>query len=167
MARTIRASYKAQQEGDFRMNIKSRALGALAGVLAFGLLATTASAVDRPYTEGAVVNVSSIRTEPGMFDEYMKYLAGPYKQLMDEQIKAGIVVSWNVYTVAPQGPHDPDLYLVTTFKNMAALDGLDAKTDPITEKVFGSVDKSTAMAIDREKIRKLVGSQLMRELVIK
>jgi hypothetical protein len=149
------------------MNIKSRALGALAGVLAFGLLATTATAADRPYTEGQVVNVSAIRTQPGMFDEYMKYVAGPYKQLMEEQIKAGIVVSWNVYAVTPQGPDDPDLYLVTTFKNMAALDGLDAKTDPITEKVFGSIDKSTAAAVDREKIRKLMGDQLMRELVIK
>jgi hypothetical protein len=149
------------------MNIKSRALGALAGVLAFGLLATAATAADRPYTEGQVVNVSAIRTQPGMFDEYMKYVAGPYKQLMEEQIKAGIVVSWNVYAVTPQGPDDPDLYLVTTFKNMAALDGLDAKTDPITEKVFGSIDKSTAAAVDREKIRKLMGDQLMRELVIK
>jgi hypothetical protein len=149
------------------MNIKSRALGALAGVLAFGLLATTASAVDRPYTEGQVVNVSAIRTQPGMFDEYMKYVAGPYKQLMEEQIKAGIVVSWNVYAVTPQGPDDPDLYLVTTFKNMAALDGLDARTDPITEKVFGSMEKSTAAAVDREKIRKLMGDQLMRELIIK
>ena len=136
-------------------------------LFAFGLLATTASAVDRPYTEGAVVNVSAIRTEPGMFDEYMKYVAGPYKQLMEEQKKAGIILGWTVYSVVPQGPHDPDLYLVTTFKNMAALDGLDAKTDPITEKVFGSMDKSNSAAIDREKIRKLHGDQLMRELVIK
>ncbi len=65
-----------------------------------------------------------------MFDEYMKYVAGPYKQLMDEQKKAGIIVDWSVYTVVPQGPHDPDLYLITTYKNMAALDGLNEKTDP-------------------------------------
>jgi hypothetical protein len=69
--------------------------------------------------------------------------------------------------VQPQGPNDPDLFLVTTYKNMAALDGLDAKTDPITEKVFGSMDKSTAAAVDREKIRKLMGEQMMRQLVIK
>ena len=39
-------------------------------------------------------------------------------------------MSWAVYTVVPQGPHDPDLYLITTYKNMAALDGLNEKTDP-------------------------------------
>jgi hypothetical protein len=105
------------------MKMKTRALGALAGLLSFVALTGSATAADRVYSEGVVVNVSSIRTEPGMFDEYMKYVAGPYKQLMEEQIKAGIIVSWTVYAVTPQGLDDPDLYLVTTFKNMAALDG--------------------------------------------
>jgi hypothetical protein len=102
-----------------------------------------------------------------MFDEYMKYVAGPYRQLMEEQKKAGIILGWSVYSVVPQGPNDPDLYLITTYKNMAALDGLDDKTDPSVDKVFGSMEKSTAAAIDREKIRKLMGDQLMRELVLK
>ena len=149
------------------MKIKTRALGALLGMCAFGVLATAAVAADRPYTEGVVIDVSAIRTEPGMFDEYMKYVAGPYKQLMDEQKKAGVIVDWSVYTVVPQGPHDPDLYLITTYKNMAALDGLNEKTDPSTEKVFGSVDKSNAAVADREKIRKLMGSHLMRKLELK
>jgi len=149
------------------MSIGNRALGALLGMFAFVALGNVAVAADRPYTEGNVVNVSAIRTQPGMFDEYMKYIAGPYKQLMDEQQKAGIIVSWGAYSVQPQGPNDPDLFLVTTYKNRAALDGLDAKTDPITEKVFGSMDKSTAAAVDREKIRKLMGEQMMRQLVIK
>jgi hypothetical protein len=38
--------------------------------------ATAASAQDqeaRAYTEGAVVVVSYVRTEPGMFDDYMSY----------------------------------------------------------------------------------------------
>ena len=129
--------------------------------------ATAAVAADRPYTEGVVIDVAAIRTEPGMFDEYMKYVAGPYKQLMDEQKKAGVIVDWSVYTVVPQGPHDPDLYLITTYKNMAALDGLNEQTDPSTEKVFGSMEKSDAAVVDREKIRKLMGSQLMRKLEIK
>ena len=149
------------------MKIKTRALGALLGMLAFGVLANAAVAADRPYTEGAVINVSAIRTQPGMFDEYMKYVAGPYRQLMEEQKKAGIILGWSVYSVVPQGPNDPDLYLITTYKNMAALDGLDEKTDPSTDKVFGSMEKSNAAAIDREKIRKLMGDQLMRELVLK
>ena len=43
---------------------------------------------DRPYTEGAVTEVSYIRTKPGMFDEYMKWVATQRKQEMEEMKKA-------------------------------------------------------------------------------
>jgi hypothetical protein len=97
----------------------------------------------------------------------LRYLAGPYKQSMEEQKKAGIIVSWAVYEATPRGPHDPDLYLITTYKNMAALDGLDARTDPIAEKIFGSMDQQSAATIERGKLRTLVGSEQIRELVLK
>ena len=149
------------------MTIKTRALGALAGFLSFAALCGIATAADRPYTEGPVVNVSAIRTEPGKFEAYMAYLAGPYKQLMDEQKKAGIIVDWSVYQTMPRDENDPDLYLLTVYKNMAALDGIDAKSDPITEKIFGAMDKQSSATIERGKLRTLVGDELIRELVIK
>lgn len=149
------------------MRLRIRALGALAGMFAVVALGGVAAAADRPYTEGVVVNVSSVRTEPGMFDEYMKYLAGPYKQFMEEQKKAGIIVSYAVYAASPRGPHDPDLYLITTFKNMAALDGLDAKSDPIAEKIFGAMDQQTSATVSRGKLRTLIGDELIREMVLK
>ena len=40
-----------------------------------------AQSSDLSYTEGPVVTVSYIRTEPGRFDDYMAYLAGNYKHL--------------------------------------------------------------------------------------
>jgi hypothetical protein len=149
------------------MEFKMRALGALAAVFSFFAVTGAANAADRAYTEGVVVNVSAIRTEPGMFDEYMKYLAGPYKQIMEEQKKAGVILAWSVYSVAPRGEHDPDVYLVTTFKNMAALDGLQDKSDPISEKIFGSMEKADAASIDRGKMRTSLGSELLREVVLK
>lgn len=149
------------------MQLKIRALGALVGFVS--LVAVTGAAVgaDRPYSEGVVVNVSSVRTEPGMFEEYMKYLAGPYKQLMDEQKKAGIIVDYAVYQVVPRGPNDPDLFLTTTFKNMAALDGLDERSDAITEKFFGNMQQQTSSTVARGKMRTLVGDELIREMVLK
>src|SRR5271165_5960017 len=85
----------------------------------------------KSYTEGQVTDVSSIRTKPGMFDTYMKWLDTTFKQLMEEEKKAGIIVDYAVYGAWPRSPHDPDLYLVITFKNMAALDGLDDRLEPI------------------------------------
>ncbi len=149
------------------MSIKTRALGALTGLLSFAALCGIATAADRPYTEGPVVNVSAIRTEPGKFEDYMAYLAGPYKQLMDEQKKAGIILDWSVYQTVPRDENDPDLYLLTVYKNMAALDGLDAKSDPITEKIFGAMEKQSEKTIERGKLRTIVGDELIRELVIK
>ena len=149
------------------MQLKARALGALVGFAA--LIAATGAAVaaDRPYSEGVVVNVSSVRTEPGQFEAYMAYLAGPYKQLMEEQKKAGIILDYAVYQVVPRSPNDPDLFLTTTFKNMAALDGLDARSDAITEKVFGNLQQQSTSTVTRGKLRTLVGDELIREMVLK
>lgn len=149
------------------MSIKSRALGALAALFAVITTVGIAHAADRPYTEGPVLNVAAIRTEPGMFEEYMKYLAGPYKQLMEDQKKAGIILGYNVYVTTPRSPDEPDLYLVTVYKNMAALDGLDARTDPITEKIYGAMDKQSAATVERGKLRRLIGDEFIRELVLK
>ncbi|MFL5460450.1 MAG: hypothetical protein ACJ8AP_01145 [Gemmatimonadales bacterium] len=50
---------------------------------------TAAQQSSRPYTEGGVTEVQYIRVKPGHFDEYMTFLAGPYKQQMEAQKKAG------------------------------------------------------------------------------
>ena len=149
------------------MLLKTRALGALAGLVVLVAVNGTALGAERSYTEGAVVQVGSIRTEPGMFDAYLKYLAGPYKQWMEEQKKAGIILDYAVYQATPRGPHDPDLYLTVVYKNMAALDGLDARTDPISEKIFGSMEQSNAASAERGKMRTQIGGELIRELVLK
>ena len=141
-----------------------RVLAALALILV-GINA--ANSADRPYTEGPVLIVSSIRTEPGMFEEYMKYLAGPYKQLMDEYQKAGIIVGYSIYTATPHSPHDPDLYLVTVYKNMAALDGLNERSDAITERIAGDLAKQGEAMASRGKLRTFLGAEQMRQLLLK
>ena len=149
------------------MKFRKHTLGMLGAALALLTVAGTASAADRPYTEGAVLNVSSIRTEPGMFDSYMNFLATTYKQNMEAQKAAGIILDYDVYTTTPRGPDDPDIYLVTTYKNMAALDGLAEKTDPIMQKIFGDMSQRSAATISRGKMRTTVGSELIRELKLK
>jgi len=149
------------------MNLRKHTLGMLGAALALFAAAGVASAADRPYTEGAVLNVSSIRTEPGMFDSYMSYLATTYKQTMDAQKAAGIILDYSVYTVVPQGPDDPDIYLVTVYKNMAALDGLTEKVDPIQQKAFGDLSQRSAATIERGKMRTALGTEMIREIKLK
>lgn len=141
------------------------ALG-LGAVLAMS--ASLASAKeDRPYTEGPVTEVGFVRTKPGKFDEYMKWVDTVWKQENDEAIKAGIITGYKVSTTEPRSPSDPDVILEITYPNMAAFDGLNDKYDAIAEKIEGSVEKSNQNDIDRGSLREVLGSQLVRELVLK
>lgn len=102
-----------------------------------------------------------------MFDAYMRYLQGPYKQLMEEQKKAGLIVAYGVYQATARSPREADLYLTIVYKNYAALDGLTARSDAFVKKVFGSLEKSDTESIDREKMREVLGTEVVQELVLK
>lgn len=121
----------------------------------------------RPYTEGPVRFVSYIRTKPGKFDEYMKYLQGPYKTLSEALKKDGVIVGYAIYASVPRNPEDWDIVLIVDYKNMAALDGLDDRTDPIAERLLGSLEQRNQQYADRGTLRDVLGSRLLRELQLK
>jgi len=122
---------------------------------------------EHAYTEGPVLVVSFVRTEPGMFEEYMRYLSKTYKHLMEESKKQGIITDYAIYQARPHDPQDADLILTVTYKNMAALDNLQARSDPLIKEAFGSLPKASAAAGERTKMRKEIGSQLVRQLILK
>jgi hypothetical protein len=135
--------------------------------LAFSGIAATALADDgRVYKEGPVVEVSYIRTKPGRFDDYMKFLATTYRTLMEANKKAGLILDYSIYSAAPRSPQDPDLLLTTTYPNMAALDRSE-EAEAVAEKTIGSMTAQNQAAVDREALREVLGSELVRELVLK
>ena len=131
------------------------------------LTGAVALADDHPYTEGPVVNVASIRTEYGKFDDYMKYLDTTWKTEQEAAKKAGYILSYRVVTVQPRGEDDPDIYLIITYKNWAALDGATAKGDAIAKQVEGTLAASNQAAVDRGKIRRVLGAFTGQELDLK
>jgi hypothetical protein len=134
---------------------------------AFAALAPVAMADGTNYNDGPVINVAAIRTVDGHFDDYMKWLATTWKQQSEAAKKAGLIVSYHVYTTQPRGPNDPDVYLVTEFKNWAVFDGLGGKLDAVSAKVEGSLDKANQSEASRVKIRTVLGSETMQEAVLK
>jgi hypothetical protein len=148
------------------MNIKHQIFGWAAAV-GLGVTCLQTMADDHAYTEGSVVNVAAIRTEYGKFDEYMKYLDTTWKAEQEAAKKAGYILSYKVITVEPRGENDPDIYLVVNYKNWAALDDGTAKGDAIAKQVEGSLDKQNQAAIDRSKIRRVLGSWTGQELNLK
>jgi hypothetical protein len=139
----------------------------LGALLLATTLATTAHADGRDYKDGPVVNVSSVRTVDGHFDDYMHWLATTWKQQEEAAKKAGLINSYEVLVVEPRGPQDPDIYLVVEYKNWAALDGLGGKLDAISAQVEGSVDKANQSQAARAKIRTIIGSQTMQRADLK
>ena len=122
---------------------------------------------DHAYTFGPVMIVSFIRTQPGKFEDYLRYLDGPYKKLMEESKKQGTIVDYAIWQARPRDPQDADLVLTVTYKNMAAFDGLQARLDPIVKQTFGSLGKAQSAAVDREQLSKEVGSVQVQQLILK
>lgn len=147
--------------------MKLRQFVTIAGVIGLACTSVAAIADDHTYTEGPVVNVASIRTENGKFDDYMKYLDTTWKAEQEAAKKAGYIISYKVITVEPRSENDPDLYLVVTYKNWAALDGALAKGDAIAKQVEGTLAAANESAVNRGKIRRVLGSMTGQELNLK
>lgn len=128
-----------------------------------------ASAQDaRSYDEGNVTVVSNIVVKDGQWDNYMAYLAGPYKKLMDARIKAGHIVSYGVYAARPHAPGEPNLLLTVNYPNMAAFDGMEDREDALAKEVLGLNPQQGAKAsVERTVMRELHGSQMLRQLKLR
>lgn len=147
------------------MHCKFALVGAI--LLAAGL-SSRATAQDRPYTEGTVTNVSYIKVKPGMFDKYVKYLDGDYKKVMEAAKKDGVIVDYGVYTTPEQHDGDYNMALVVIYKNMAALDGLRDKMEPLQKQANNLSPEQAAQAtIERGAMRETAGSRIFRQIVLK
>ena len=149
------------------MTLMTRVFCAAGALLSFTSLATTAYADGRDYNDGPVINVSSIRTVDGHFDDYMHWLATGYKKQQEAAKKAGITTAYRVIVVEARGPNDPDILLVTEFKNWAALDGLGGKLDALSAQIQGSVEKAAQSQVERAQIRTVLGSRTAQEALLK
>lgn len=142
----------------------------LAAYAAFACFACASAAVladDHSYSEGPILNITSIRTVDGKFEEYMNWLATTWKQSQEAAKKAGYITAYEVVVAEPHGPNEPDLYLVITMKSWSALDGSIAKNDAITKQIEGTLEKANQAQSARGKIRTVLGSQTVQVLQLK
>lgn len=128
---------------------------------------TTATGSTAPYTEGTVWEITMVRTKAGMGDDYLKNLAKAYKSTSDEAKKQGIIMDYKILLGDAANADDFDILLMVQYKNMAALDGLREKTDPIATKLIGGEEQLREGSIKRMEIRDILGSKTMREVTLK
>jgi hypothetical protein len=128
---------------------------------------TTTAQSTAPYTEGGVWQITMVKTKTGMSDEYLKALARIFKATNDEAKKQGIITDYKILIGDAATQQDYDILLMIEYPNMAALDGLREKTDPIGAKLVGTDDQQRQLAVKRLEIREIMGGKTMREITLK
>jgi hypothetical protein len=140
--------------------------------LAASSVSLDARAEDAPkYTYGPVTEVDYIHVEYGHFDEYMAWVTSTWVPTMQAAKKAGLIIDYKVFRASPKSPDQPNVYLEITYKNMAAYagdfgDAFDA-FEAVTEKVICSSDCQNQARVHRNEFRKVLGTEVTREIVFK
>jgi hypothetical protein len=150
-----------------------------AAVFAFAMVGDSADAQQRSrraavaadqarvYDMGTVWSIAFVETQPGGFDPYTRYLAEGWRQYMEEAKRMGDVVSYHVLQVESARDGEPDMMLITEYRNMAVFDRSLDELDAIQRRVFGSRTRSDELGVQRGGIRTLRGEMRARELVFR
>jgi len=125
------------------------------------------NAQDKPYKDGSVWSVGMIKTNANMSKEYLKQLKSTWIAVHDEAVKQGLILSYKVLSGASANPEDFDVLLLVEYKNMASMEGQDAKWDDIYKKVVGNDDAQKKLNEARLVMRTVYGGKLFRELLYK
>jgi hypothetical protein len=144
--------------------------GLLTAAAAMALLVpcpVSAQTTDRVWDEGTVWSITYVETKPNMFNDYIKNLSQVWRRFLEEQKKIGDVISYKILQVQNVRDGEPDLILLTEFKNMAVFDrGVDW-FEELSKKVMGSLDNMQSDNVDREKLRTIRSTILTREIRFK
>ncbi len=136
--------------------------------LAASSLSPNARAQDeRQYTEGPVTEVDYVHVEYGHFEEYIDWVNSTWKPTMEAMKKAGLVIDYKVFRLTPKSPDQPNIYLWITFKNGAAALDKGVELEEVAKKVICSTECQNKARVARSEYRKVLGTELIRELILK
>ena len=122
---------------------------------------------ERQYTDGPVTEEDYIEVEYGHFEEYIDWLNSTWKPTMEAMKKAGLIIDFKVFSATPKSPGEPNVILWITFKNgQAALDN-GVELEDVAKKVIGSTEFQNKARQFRNQYRKVLGTELIRELILK
>jgi len=136
--------------------------------LAASSLSLNARAQDeRQYTEGPVTEEDYVQVEYGHFEEYIDWLNSTWKPTMEAMKKAGLIIDYRVFRLTPKSADQPNIVLWITYKNgMAAFDK-GAELEDVAKQVIGSTEFQNKARVHRNDYRKVLGTEYIRELILK
>ena len=118
------------------------------------------------YNEGPVTAVTYLKIEYGHFDEYVDWLNSTWKPLNEAKKKAGFIIDYKVFAARPKTPDEPNVIFMITYPTMASFDR-KVEEDVFGVKIIGSAKDQNKARVDRSAYRKNLGSELIREIILK
>ncbi len=141
---------------------------ALSTCLAMSALALSARAQDvRQYADGPVTELDYIQVEYGHFEEYVDWLKSTWKPTMEAMKKAGLIIDYKVVRAFPRTPDQPNVILMITFKDGAAALDKGVEQEEVAKKVIGSTEVQNKARVGRNQYRRVLGTEYIRELILK
>lgn len=132
----------------------------------FALSLPAKAQVGVTYNEGPVTAVTYLKIEYGHFDEYVDWLNSTWKPLNEAKKKAGLIIDYKVFAARPKTPEEPNVIFMITYPNMASFDRR-AEGDVFAINMIGSAKDQNKARVDRSSYRKNLGSELIREIILK
>jgi hypothetical protein len=134
------------------------------GLLNLSAMGASAQVAPRNYDYGTVTQVTDIEVKPGQLNAYMQDLATGWRASMEEGKRAGAILNYSIEQPLDPRPGEANLVLVVVFKNLAAYDRPLADAEKSAATQYGSLDKAHDMAMQRESMRKILGTEIFRQL---
>ena len=119
------------------------------------------------YTNGPVIRIVKYRILPGKTADFYKWLSNAPKILGAEK-QAGLVQEFHFFhSTEFVGPDKYDVAVVITYKDMAALDALGEKAEPVVAKAWGSPEARAAAGKLASESMEVVSAELVRGIDLK
>ena len=123
--------------------------------------------VHKYFTPGSVWGVSMIRIHPGMDQAYLEYLDTQLKKESDISIKNGFMKSYKILR-SQDDDSGWNMLIMREYDSFASLEKNEEKADEVLRQATGIDDQKGMQGYtDRSKIRDVMGTKFMREVILK
>ena len=147
-------------------NIHKLILSSLVSVLLL-LTVSVYGQVHKYFTLGSVRGVTMIRIHPGMDQAYLEYLDTQLKRESDISIKNGFMKSYEILR-SQDDDSSWNMLILREYVSFASLEKNQEKADEVLRQATGIDDQKGMQGyMDRPKIRDVVGTKFMREVILK
>lgn len=146
------------------MNVRRAAALAATIVFAYSM---PALADDYPVKPGDYVEVSMITVDDGHDLEYLNYLSGLWRRNQDYAKAQGWITGYEILSNENKRPGEPDMLLVTRFKEFAGSDEAQRRDDMMRAQMKMTDAEMQAASAGRAQYRHVIGSQLWRAWIWK